>query len=70
MTPQGRRWATVRDTSITSDRFDDLGAAFERERPVVRGTVGGAEARLFDLSDAVSYAEGWLPEHRPRTGTN
>ncbi|MEU9561381.1 AAC(3) family N-acetyltransferase [Streptomyces sp. NPDC048161] len=70
MTPQGRRWATVRDTSITSDRFDDLGAAFERERPVVRGTVGGAEARLFDLSEAVSYAEGWLPEHRPRTGMN
>ncbi|MGW7003347.1 aminoglycoside N(3)-acetyltransferase [Streptomyces sp. NPDC054933] len=67
MTPQGRRWCTVRDTSITEDRFDDLGAAFERECPVVRGRVGAAEARLFSLADAVAYAEIWLAEHRPRT---
>ncbi|WP_406016114.1 AAC(3) family N-acetyltransferase [Streptomyces sp. NBC_00984] len=69
MTPQGRSWATVRETSISADRFDDLGAAFEKERPVVRATVGGAEARLLDLADAVAYAEGWLSEHRPRTAT-
>ncbi|MCX4734264.1 aminoglycoside N(3)-acetyltransferase [Streptomyces sp. NBC_01363] len=69
MTPQGRSWATVRETSISAERFDDLGAAFEKERPVVRATVGGAEARLFDLADAVAYAEGWLSEHRPRTAT-
>lgn len=66
MTPQGRAWETVRDTSFTSERFDELGAAFEKERPVVRGTVGGAQARLFGLAEAVAYAEGWLPEHRPR----
>ncbi|MFD6891744.1 aminoglycoside N(3)-acetyltransferase [Streptomyces sp. NPDC059957] len=65
MTPQGRRWSTVRDTSISSDDFDDLGAAFEKERPVVQGTVGGAKARLFALADAVGYAKVWLPEHRP-----
>ncbi|MGW2086384.1 aminoglycoside N(3)-acetyltransferase [Streptomyces sp. NPDC001880] len=69
MTPQGRTWATVRDVSISSGRFDELGAAFEKERPVVRGAVGGADARLFDLADAVAYAEGWLPEHRPHTAT-
>ncbi|MFD0344822.1 aminoglycoside N(3)-acetyltransferase [Streptomyces sp. NPDC127117] len=69
MTPQGRKWETVRDTSISSDRFDELGAAFENERPVVRGTVGGGQARLFDLADAVAYAEGWLSEYRPRTST-
>ncbi|MEU9314821.1 AAC(3) family N-acetyltransferase [Streptomyces sp. NPDC048295] len=69
MTPQGREWATVRDVSISSDRFDELGAAFEKEHPVVRGAVGGAEARLFDLADAVAHAEGWLPEHRPHTAT-
>lgn len=67
MTPHGRVWSTVRDTSITSDRFDELGADFEKERPVVRGTVGGADARLFALADAVAYAESWLPRHRPRT---
>ncbi|MFE3830956.1 aminoglycoside N(3)-acetyltransferase [Streptomyces sp. NPDC059092] len=65
MTPQGRRWATVRDTAITEDRFGELGAAFEEERPVVRGTVGAADTRLFSLVDAVAYAEPWLAEHRP-----
>ncbi|MFB6817824.1 aminoglycoside N(3)-acetyltransferase [Streptomyces sp. NPDC056347] len=65
MTPQGRRWVTVRDTMISSERFDELGAAYEQARPVLRGTVGSARARLFDLADAVAYAEKWLPVHRP-----
>ncbi|MGW2849667.1 aminoglycoside N(3)-acetyltransferase [Streptomyces sp. NPDC001274] len=65
VTPQGRRWVTVRDTMISSERFDELGAAYEKERPVLRGAVGGAGARLFGLADAVAYAEGWLPAHRP-----
>ncbi|MFD5552786.1 aminoglycoside N(3)-acetyltransferase [Streptomyces sp. NPDC127068] len=68
MTPRGRAWSTVRDTAVSADRFDELGAAFERARPVVRGAVGGARARLFDLADAVAYAESWLIEHRPRPG--
>ncbi|MFF2848744.1 aminoglycoside N(3)-acetyltransferase [Streptomyces sp. NPDC058001] len=67
MTPTGRRWSTVRDTAISADRFDDLGAAFQAERPVVRGTVGAAASRLFSLPEAVAYAETWLPEHRPPT---
>lgn len=66
MTPQGRSWSTVTDTSISDERFDDLGAAFEEERPVTRGTVGGAETRLFALTDAVAYAVDWIREHRPR----
>lgn len=65
-TPTGRRWHTVRDTSVSDERFADLGAAFEKERPVVRGSVGAADVRLFPLADAVAYAEGWLPAHRPR----
>ncbi|MFF2008335.1 aminoglycoside N(3)-acetyltransferase [Streptomyces sp. NPDC058195] len=65
VTPHGRQWVTVRDTVISSERFDELGAAYEKERPVLRGAVGGAQARLFDLADAVAYAESWLPVHRP-----
>ncbi|MEY9968355.1 aminoglycoside 3-N-acetyltransferase [Streptacidiphilus sp. MAP12-16] len=67
MTPQGRRWTTVRDTSISEDRFDELGAAFEQECPVLQGKVGAAQARLFSLADAVAYAQVWLVKHRPRT---
>ncbi|MFI9805400.1 aminoglycoside N(3)-acetyltransferase [Streptomyces sp. NPDC052301] len=60
-------WETVIEVSIDSDRFDELGHDFERDRPVVRGRVGAAEVRLFPVSDAVAYAERWLPLHRPRT---
>ncbi|MBQ1099699.1 AAC(3) family N-acetyltransferase [Streptomyces sp. b94] len=59
-------WERVTEVSITSDRFDELGHDFERDRPVVRGRVGAAVTRLFPLADAVAYAERWLPLHRPR----
>ncbi|WP_078874002.1 aminoglycoside N(3)-acetyltransferase [Streptomyces sp. NRRL S-1868] len=65
-TPLGRRWTTVRDTSVSADRFDELGAAFEAVRPVARGRVGAADARLFPLRDAVAFARDWLAEHRAR----
>ncbi|MFV0136678.1 aminoglycoside N(3)-acetyltransferase [Streptomyces sp. HMX87] len=59
-------WERVTEVSISSERFDELGHDFERDRPVVRGTVGAAVARLFPVADAVAYAERWLPLHRPR----
>ncbi|MEU8794217.1 AAC(3) family N-acetyltransferase [Streptomyces sp. NPDC048643] len=64
--PSPEGWRTVREVSITSEMFAELGADFERDRPVVRGTVGAATARLFPVADAVAYAERWLPLHRPR----
>ncbi|MEU9629831.1 AAC(3) family N-acetyltransferase [Streptomyces luteogriseus] len=64
--PSPDGWETVIEVSISSDRFDELGYDFERDRPVVRGRVGAAEARLFPVKDAVDYAERWLAVHRPR----
>ena len=59
-------WETATEVSISSDRFDELGHDFERDRPVVRGKAGAADVRLFPVGDAVAYAERWLPLHRPR----
>ncbi|CAM5261772.1 aminoglycoside N(3)-acetyltransferase [Streptomyces fumanus] len=59
-------WERVTEVSISSDRFDELGHDFERDRPVVRGRAGAAEARLFPVAEAVAYAERWLALHRPR----
>ncbi|GAB2738646.1 aminoglycoside N(3)-acetyltransferase [Streptomyces bullii] len=59
-------WEVVTEVSITSDRFDELGHDFERDRPVIRGKAGAADVRLFPVADAVAYAERWLPLHRPR----
>ncbi|WP_151478479.1 aminoglycoside N(3)-acetyltransferase [Streptomyces albicerus] len=65
-TPEGSRWEIVTEVSISSEQFDELGADFERDRPVVRGRVGAADARLFPVADAVAYAERWLSLHRSR----
>ncbi|MEU1531871.1 aminoglycoside N(3)-acetyltransferase [Streptomyces fagopyri] len=59
------RWEVVTEVAIDSDRFDELGSDFERDRPVVRGRVGAADVRLFPVADAVAYAEHWLALHRP-----
>ncbi|QFZ77022.1 aminoglycoside N(3)-acetyltransferase [Streptomyces fagopyri] len=59
------RWEVVTEVAIDSDRFDELGSDFERDRPVVRGRVGAADVRLFPVADAVAYAERWLALHRP-----
>ncbi|MER5951026.1 AAC(3) family N-acetyltransferase [Streptomyces sp. NPDC001904] len=61
-------WHPVTEVAITADGFDELGAAFERDSPVVRGRVGAADTRLFPLADAVAYAQKWLPAHRPQAG--
>ncbi|MER5443510.1 AAC(3) family N-acetyltransferase [Streptomyces sp. NPDC002790] len=66
--PGRHGWEHVREVAIDSDRFDDLGAAFEAANPVARGRVGAAESRLFGVAEAVAYAEKWLPAHRPDGG--
>ncbi|MFF4395584.1 aminoglycoside N(3)-acetyltransferase [Streptomyces sp. NPDC001480] len=62
----GGGWETMTEVSISSDRFDELGQDFERDRPVRLGKAGAADARLFPVADAVAYAERWLALHRPR----
>jgi aminoglycoside 3-N-acetyltransferase len=60
-------WEVVTEVSISSDRFDELGYDFERDRRVVvRGRVGAADVRLFPVADAVAYAQRWLALHRSR----
>ncbi|MEU5771605.1 aminoglycoside N(3)-acetyltransferase [Streptomyces asoensis] len=59
-------WEVMTEVSIDSDRFDELGHDFERDRDVVRGRVGAADARLFPVAEAVAYAQRWLPLHRSR----
>ncbi|MGW1785959.1 aminoglycoside N(3)-acetyltransferase [Streptomyces sp. NPDC002143] len=59
-------WEAVTEVSIDSDRFDELGHDFERDRAVVRGKAGAADVRLFPVADAVAYAQRWLPLHRSR----
>ncbi|MFL5916107.1 MAG: aminoglycoside N(3)-acetyltransferase [Gaiellaceae bacterium] len=61
VTEDGRRtWAWFDDIECRDDLFEELGGDFERERPVSRGRVGSADARLFSQRAAVDFAVGWL----------
>ncbi|KAL6693885.1 hypothetical protein J3F84DRAFT_396159 [Trichoderma pleuroticola] len=61
-----RQWVTVQDVAITDEDFERLGADFERDCRVVRGTVGAADCRLFCLREAVEYATTWLDRNRKK----
>ncbi|PYZ96316.1 AAC(3) family N-acetyltransferase [Alteribacter lacisalsi] len=47
-----RVWATYRDIAFQDERFEELGAIFEKVNPVNKGRIGEAESRLFSLRDA------------------
>lgn len=55
-----RTWTWFEDIEDRADLFDELGADFERERAVITGRVGSAQARLFRQRDAVDFAVDWL----------
>ncbi|MET8975442.1 AAC(3) family N-acetyltransferase [Streptomyces sp. NPDC004539] len=62
-----RTWWRYEDIVLDDRDFGALGADFERTSGVVRrGTVGGAEAALFPLADAVGHAARWLGRNRGR----
>ncbi|MBB6636793.1 aminoglycoside N(3)-acetyltransferase [Cohnella thailandensis] len=60
-----RVWKAYREIAFDTDRFEEIGAEFEKARPVTKGSIGVAESRLFDLREGVDFATEWLKE---RTG--
>ena len=58
-----RTWTWFEDVDPQDDLFAELGCDFERDRPVVRGRVGSAEAILFPQRAGVDYAVDWLRAH-------
>lgn len=62
--PEGREWVTFTDVEVDSDDFAELGAAYEKATQVHRGKVGAADARLFELPDAVAFAAEWIRTNR------
>ena len=70
-----RQWWEYEDVALDDGDFAALGADFARAdggAAVRSGPVGSSTSRLFRLPDAVDFAAGWLPAHRPgvphRTG--
>ncbi|KAA8641437.1 aminoglycoside N(3)-acetyltransferase [Aspergillus tanneri] len=63
-TEHGRQWMTVKDVSISCEMFEELGGDFQQEESVIEGTVGKASVKMFKITEAICYAEGWLRKKR------
>ena len=59
-----RVWKSFATLDVDSDCFDELGADFEKARPVKIGRVGSALTRLFSQRTAVDFAEKWITAKR------
>ncbi|MEV0095506.1 AAC(3) family N-acetyltransferase [Streptomyces sp. NPDC050738] len=65
--PGGRTWWSYEDVALDDSDFGALGDDFEHSGGGTprSGPVGAAHSRLFRLTDAVDFAQKWLPAHRP-----
>lgn len=53
-------WKVYQDIEIDTDRFEAIGADFEKAHDIVMGKVGLAPCKLFRMREAVDFAEEWL----------
>lgn len=61
-----REWVEFEELAYDDEDFADCSGAFEEARPeaVSTGSVGAADAALFDQPALVDFAAEWLSEHR------
>lgn len=55
----------ITDLETSTDDFEELGEAFEREVGVCTGAVGAATAKLVDQRALVDFAVEWFEANRP-----
>ncbi len=63
-TVSSRQWVWFNDYDYDSSDFHALGESFEKTNEVIKGNVGMAECRLFDLKTAVDYSKDWIEKNR------
>lgn len=57
-----RVWKEFNDIQWDANRFDELGADFEKADPIKIARVGSAESRLFSQRSAVDFVQEWFTE--------
>jgi len=61
-----RRWLRWREKEFDSDRFPQLGEAYEQAGgTVVKGKLGAADCRVVCVRPLVDFGVRWLAEHPP-----
>jgi aminoglycoside 3-N-acetyltransferase len=61
----GRRiWKAYETLFVDGEDFTQIGAAFEEDRHVKKGKLGGAELKLMKQRELVNYAVEWIQRNR------
>lgn len=60
-----RQWLTWNDLTISTEDFEQIGAAYESHINYTPGKVGAATTRLFSQRSLVDFATDWMSHHRP-----
>ncbi|MFC4411754.1 aminoglycoside N(3)-acetyltransferase [Chungangia koreensis] len=60
-----REWKTYEMADVDSDRFPEIGEAFETAHPEAfhTGKIGQADVKLIQMKPLVEYGTTWLNEH-------
>ncbi len=68
MLVRGRsRWVWFDDVALDSDRFPEIGAAYEAQGgEVALGKLGAAECKVLRARPLIDFATAWLREHPAR----
>ena len=65
-----RRWVTWQDIDFDSDRFPQIGEAYEQAGGVVtQGKIGAADCKLLPIRPLVDFGVKWLTENPPTQAT-
>lgn len=60
----GRKWKTWQDIDFDSDRFPQIGEAYEQSGGVVTvGKIGAADCKLLHIAPLVDFGIKWMREH-------
>lgn len=61
MMEDGKRiWKTYTEAEVDSERFPEIGRAFEKEHSVMKGKVGQADCLMMDQREIVDFTVKWL----------
>ena len=59
-----RVWKAYETLFVDGEDFVDIGAAFEKEHPVKKATLGNATLRFMKQRELVDYAVKWIEANR------
>ncbi len=60
-----REWVEFEDIDYNCDDFEEIGLQYERQsHRVIKGKVGQADCKLFEMKPAVDYATKWMLKYR------